>query len=83
MCLFVLSIYSDDLSEDDNSELEALQKALGRGVPIYASPGSVHELLEIISEDVPASKICVKKPCGVQTFSSFVVDLNKERFSCR
>ena len=37
----------------------------------------LEEVVRIISEEVPQSKICVKKPCAVHTCASFVIDLTK------
>ena len=56
-----------------------MQDTLGPNIPIFVSPHSgydVNEILKIITEKIPESKICTRKPCGVRSFASFVVDLN-------
>ena len=68
-------------SEDElNWELNSLQASLGPNVPIFESPShgySVHEVLRIITEDVPKHKMCTEKPCGVRACASFVIDLSR------
>lgn len=51
---------------------------LGQNVPVYETPScgySVVELLNMLMQETPPSKLCTKKPCGVRAFASFVVDL--------
>ena len=57
-----------------------MQASLGPNVPIFESPShgySVHEVLRIITEDVPKHKMCTEKPCGVRACASFVIDLSR------
>ncbi len=73
-----LTFFSDDSSSD--AELQELQRSLGPKVPVFEIPTGgygVEELLRIISGQVSPSKLCVKKPCAVRTFASFVIDLEK------
>lgn len=73
------------ISDDDSlsDELHDLQQSLGPKIPVFETPISgycVEEVLRIISEEVPQSKICVKKPSAVRTNASFVIDLTKVKF---
>jgi hypothetical protein len=58
---------------------QALQETLGPNTPVYESPQkgySAIELLRILLGKTSASDLCTKKPRGVRTFASFIVDLN-------
>ena len=77
-----ISCSDDDCVFDTDSELDKLQECLGPKVPIFERPKSgycVEEVFRIISGAVPQSKLCIKKPSAVRTFSSFVIDLTKVR----
>ena len=63
-------------SSDDNC---ALQETLGSNTPIYENPRKGNcaiKLLSILLGKTSASHLCTKKPCGVRTFASFIIDLN-------
>ena len=64
-----------DANSEIDSEVDELQKVLGRKVRVYGTPRqgySAQELLDLIENTPPATE----KPCGVCTFASFIVDLN-------
>ena len=59
-----------------------MQKALGPCTPIYENPRkgySATQLLNLIIGKTSSSKLSTRKPSGVRTFASFIVNLNSVR----
>ena len=51
---------------------------LGQSVTVYETPlygYIVVELLNMLMQETPPSRLCTKKPCDIRAFASFVVDL--------
>ena len=70
--------------DDSNSELEDLKEFLGLETPVYGTPRHSYNALETVHltlGETPSSSLCTMKLCGVQTFSSFIVDLDRVPFS--
>ena len=66
--------------DDSDSELEDLKEFLGPETPVYGTPRHGYnalKILQIILEETPSSSLCTMKPCGVRTFASFIVDLDR------
>ena len=66
--------------DDSDSELEDLKEFLGLEMPIYDTPRHGYNALEILQitlGETPSSSLCTMKLCGVRTFASFIVDLDR------
>ena len=66
--------------DDSDSELEDLKEFLGLETSIYDTPRhgyNAREILQITLGETPSSSLCTMKPCGVRTFASFIVDLDR------
>lgn len=68
-----------NILDDKESDLDELKDFLGPETPVHDTPKhgySTLEILQIVLGNTPSSKLCTRKPCGVRTFASFVVDLS-------
>jgi predicted DNA-binding antitoxin AbrB/MazE fold protein len=66
-------------SDSEDSDLEQLTVALGPQKPVYDTRKTGYSALEIVKilmKETSSSKICTRKPCGVRTYSSFLIDFN-------